>query len=112
MTAIAAAAAAHSASGRGFYLIALAVAVPFVVYAGVKLGDLVPYVTGLAVFAAVVWLGPLVPRSPLACTRPGGNCGAHSGTIALAELLLPVLVIVAYKEIRGDKRGVNGRRLP
>lgn len=106
------AAAGHPAPGREFYLIGLCVVVPVVVYFGIKLGDLVPYLAGFAVFGAVAWLGPLVPHSPIACTRPGGNCGASGGTIALAELLIAPVVIVAYKAVRGDTRGSNGRRLP
>lgn len=95
MTAAAAlAAAAHPAARGQFYAAALVVAVPVVVYFGIKLGDLVPYAVYFAGVAAFMLLHPAVPGGPL------------------AYLVLPVLPMLAYKEIRGDKRGVKGRRLP
>jgi hypothetical protein len=110
-------AALSAASGQPsphlFYIAAAAVAVLVVIWAGHKLGDLIPYIAGGAIWAAVVWFGPLVPHSPLACTRPGGgHCAASLGTINLAELVLGLALIVLYKMIRGDKRGENGTRLP
>jgi hypothetical protein len=107
-----AAAATHPALSHSFYVIALVVALPLAALLCRRVGDLIPCLVGGAIWGAVVWWGPLVPHSPLACTRAGASCGASEGTISLFELVLGPALIVLYKMIRGDKRGSNGSRLP
>jgi hypothetical protein len=109
-----AAAAGHPALSHSFYLIALAVVLPPAIWLWRKLGDLVPVTIciGLAVFA--IWVGPVLPHSPLACMRtPAGHCGpAQTPWIFGLVAVGPLTACVLYKMIRGDKRGSNGSRLP
>jgi hypothetical protein len=107
------AAAAHPASpGTAFYVTALVVVAPLALYLLRRVGDVVPGLifVGLAVLA--FWVVPTFPRSPVACLQHD-TCGSQQTPWVFGLVFLaPLAGAVAYKMLRGDKRGVNGRRLP
>jgi hypothetical protein len=109
-----AAAGPQPALSHRFFVTALIIFLPVAAWWWHRLGDLVPLAIGLAAAAAVIWFVPKIPRSPLAClSSPGGHCGAAQGPWILGLVIVfPLTLVVLYKAIRGDKRGVKGRRLP
>lgn len=78
-------------------LLPLVVLVPVFLFLMRKIGDLVPGLIALGTSAAAIYLVP--PTFPV---------DWQMGLI----FVLPLAAACAYKAIRGDKRGVTGRRLP
>jgi hypothetical protein len=95
---------------------ALIVGVPLLLWlVHVKLGDFWPVLIFLAVAASMIWIGPVVPHSPVSCIANGRHCTQRQldGQVPWAlglDFVLPGVLCVAYKERRGDKRGVTGTR--
>jgi hypothetical protein len=78
-------------------LLALVVLVPVFLFLMRKIGDVVPGLLALGLAVAAVYLVP--PTFPV---------DWQMGLI----FVLPLFAACVYKAIRGDKRGVKGRRLP
>ena len=93
-------------------LIALAVLVPLGLRAARRLGDLVPVLIILGTAAFTVYVLPAFPHAPVAClaTRQGCTTDPELNWVIGLAFLLPVGLAVAYKTLRGDKRGATGTR--
>ena len=92
---------------------ALIVGVPLVLLVMHRIGDLVPAMIILGGGAFAVFVLPGFPASPVACLNtPRGCTGTQLDWVAGLAIVAPIALGVIYKELRGDKRGVTGRRLP
>jgi hypothetical protein len=99
---------------RAEFIAAAVVAVPLLLWwVHVKFGDFWPVVIWLGTAAFMIFVVGGLPRGPLSCFRPDAHCShlqADNQTPWLLGLVivLPLGLAVAYKELRGDKRGVTG----
>lgn len=73
-------------------------------------GDVVPVLLFFAIEAVVFFAVAKMPHSPVACiSRPHGTCSERAGDWLMAlGFVGPAGVMVLYKALRGDKRGVTG----
>ena len=93
-------------------LVALAVLVPLALRVMRRLGDLVPVLIILGTAALTVYVLPAFPHSPVACLAARRGCTTDREipwVIGLA-FVLPIGLAVAYKTLRGDRRGSTGTR--
>ena len=100
-------------SHHAMFGIAALVGIPLVLIMMGRLGDLVPGLLFLGIAAFDIFVLPGIPGSPDACMAHHNDpCTGKTAWIFGLCFLIPGIVAVAYKEMRGDGRGTKGGRLP
>lgn len=89
---------------------AVAVAIVLALIAMHRIGDLVPALIVLGAAAFVIFALPSFPGSPVACLHATQGCRTTRQLDWLVGLAFaaPAGLAVAYKTLRGDRRGTTG----
>jgi hypothetical protein len=109
-TVLAAAAQPSPPSNTLFYLLALAVAGPFVLYWFHRLGDTIPLLLGLAAAVFIIWVVPTIPNSPISCIQHNTCTDQQSPALPDLVILVPLFVVLGTIAVRGYLRRAYRRQ--